>query len=94
MRQILNVLLGMKKMSFKEFIYPLTFWYYDKDMSLKDRVLSCFWIILLLPIAPVLLASEHEYSAEYRDLSVLVFKIYIVIMWVISITVTFLSVFL
>lgn len=94
MRQILNVLLGMKKMSFKEFIYPLTFWYYDKDMSLKDRVLSCFWIILLLPIAPVLLASEHEYSAEYRDLSVLVFKIYVIVMWVISITVTFLSVFL
>lgn len=47
-------------MSFKEFIYPLTLWYYDKDMPLTDRVLSCFWIILLLPIAPVLLASEHE----------------------------------
>lgn len=29
-------------MSFKEFIYPLTFWYYDKDMSLTDRALSCF----------------------------------------------------
>lgn len=29
-------------MSFKEFISPLTFWYYDKDMSLADRVLSCF----------------------------------------------------
>lgn len=94
MRQILNVLLGMKKMSFKEFIYPLTFWYYDKDMSLKDRVLSCFWIILLLPIAPVLLASEHEYSAKYRDLSILVFKIYVIVMWVISITVAFLLVFL
>lgn len=26
-------------MSFKEFIYPLTFWYYDKDMSLTDRAL-------------------------------------------------------
>ena len=60
-------------MSFKEFIYPLTFWYYDKDMSLTDRALSCFWIILLLPIAPVLLAAEHEYSAEYRDLSSRVF---------------------
>lgn len=94
MRQALNVLLRMKKLSFKEFISPLTFWYYDKDMSLADRVLSCFWIILLLPIAPVLLASEHEYSAEYRGLSVLVFKIYVIVMWVISITVTFLSVFL
>lgn len=50
-------------MSFKEFISPLTFWYYDKDMSLADRVLSCFWTLLLLPIAPVLLAAEHEYSA-------------------------------
>ena len=29
-------------MSFKEFISSLTFWYYDKDMSLKDRALSCF----------------------------------------------------
>lgn len=29
-------------MSFKEFIYPLTFWYYDKDMPLTDRVLSFF----------------------------------------------------
>lgn len=81
-------------MSFKEFIYPLTFWYYDKDMSLTDRALSCFWIILLLPIAPVLLASEHEYSAEYRDLSYLVFKIYVIAMWVISTTVAFLLVFL
>lgn len=81
-------------MSFKEFISPLTFWYYDKDMSLTDRVLSCFWIILLLPIAPVLLAAEHEYSAEYRDLSCLVFKIYVIAMWVISITGAFLLVFL
>ena len=56
-------------MSFKEFISPLTFWYYDKDMSLTDRALSCFWMILLLPIAPVILAAEHEHSAEYRDLS-------------------------
>lgn len=80
-------------MSFKEFSYPLTFWYYDKDMSLTGRVLSCFWIILLLPIAPVLLASEHEYSAEYRDLSCLVFKIYVISMWVIT-TVSFLLVFL
>lgn len=37
-------------MSFKEFISPLTFWYYDKDMSLTDRAISCFWFILLLPI--------------------------------------------
>lgn len=81
-------------MSFKEFIYPLTFWYYDKDMSLKDRALSCFLIILLLPIAPVILASEHEYSAEYRDLSVLVFKIYVIAMWLITITVISLLVFL
>lgn len=81
-------------MSFKEFISPLTFWYYDKDMSLKDRALSCFWIILLLPIAPVLLAAEHEHSAEYRDLSYLVFKIYVIAMWVISTTVAFLLVFL
>lgn len=49
-------------MSFKGFISPLTFWYYDKDMSLTDRALSCFWFILLLPIAPVILASEHENS--------------------------------
>lgn len=81
-------------MSFKEFIYPLTFWCYDKDMSLTDRALSCFWIILLLPIAPVLLAAEHEHSAEYRDLSFLVFKIYVIVMWVISTTVAFLLVFL
>ncbi len=81
-------------MSFKEFISPLTFWYYDKDMSLADRVLSCFWTILLLPIAPVLLAAEYEYSDEYRDLSFLVFKIYVVVMWVISITGAFLLVFL
>ena len=81
-------------MSFKEFISPFTFWYYDKDMSLTDRALSCFWIILLLPIAPVLLAAEHEHSAEYRDLSFLVFKIYVIAMWVISTTVAFLLVFL
>lgn len=81
-------------MSFKEFISPLTFWYYDKDMSLADRVLSCFWTILLLPIAPVLLAAEYEYSDYYRDLSFLVFKIYVVVMWVISITGAFLLVFL
>lgn len=80
-------------MSFKEFIYPLTFWYYDKDMSITERVLSCFWIILLLPIAPVILAFEHEYSAEYRDLSVLVFKIYVIAMWVIT-TGIFILVFL
>lgn len=94
MRLILNVLLGMKKMSFKEFIYPLTFWYYDKDMSLTDRALSCFWIILLLPIAPVLLAAEYEHSAEYRDLSFLVFKIYVIAMWLITITGILLLVFL
>lgn len=81
-------------MSFKEFILPLTFWYYDKDMSLADRVLSCFWTILLLPIAPVLLAAEYEHSAEYRDLSFLVFKVYVIAMWVISITGAFLLVFL
>lgn len=81
-------------MSFKEFIFPLTFWYYDKNMSLKDRVLSCFWMILFLPIAPVLLAAEHEYSDEYRDLSFRVFVIYVIAMWVITITVAFLSVFL
>lgn len=81
-------------MSFKEFISPLTFWYYDKDMSLTDRALSCFWIILLLPIAPVLLAAEHEYSTEYRDLSSRVFVIYVIAMWVISTTVAFLLVFL
>lgn len=81
-------------MSFKEFISPLTFWYYDKDMSLTDRALSCFWFILLLPIAPVILAAEHEHSAEYRDLSSLVFKIYVIAMWVISTTVAFLLMFL
>lgn len=81
-------------MSFKGFIYPLTFWYYDKDMSLTDRAISCFWFILLLPIAPVILAAEHEHSAEYRDLSSLVFKIYVIAMWVISTTVAFLLVFL
>lgn len=73
-------------MSFKEFVYPLTFWYYDKDMSLKDRVISCFWFILLLPIAPVILASEHEHSVTYRDLSSLVFKSYVIAMWLITIT--------
>lgn len=76
----------MKKMSFKEFIYPLTFWYYDKGMSLTDRAIACFWMILLLPIAPVILASEYENSVTYRDLSSLVFKIYVVAMWVITIT--------
>lgn len=81
-------------MSFKKFISPLTFWYYDKDISLADRVLLCFWTLLLLPVAPVLLAAEHEYSVEYRDLSFLVFKIYIIAMWVIYITVAFLLVFL
>ena len=81
-------------MSFKEFISPLTSWYYDKDMPIKDRVITCLWVILLLPIAPVLLAAEHEYSDEYRDLSFLVFKIYMIAMWVISITVAFLLVFL
>lgn len=81
-------------MSFKEFISPLTFWYYDKDMSLTDRAISCFWFILLLPIAPVILAAEHEHSAEYRDLSSLVFKIYVIAMWVISTTVAFLLMFL
>ena len=81
-------------MSFKEFISPLTFWYYDKDMSLTDRSISCFWMILLLPIAPVILAYEHEHSAEYRDLSSLVFKIYVIAMWVISTTVAFLLMFL
>lgn len=81
-------------MSFKEFIYPLTFWYYNKDMSLTDRAISCFWFILLLPIAPVILAAEHENSVTYRDLSSLVFKIYVIAMWVISTTVAFLLVFL
>lgn len=81
-------------MSFKEFIYPLTFWYYDKDMSLTDRALSCFWIILLLPIAPVLLASDHQDSAEYRDLSFRVFAIYVIAMWLITITGISLLVFL
>lgn len=73
-------------MSFKEFIYPLTFWYYDKDMSLTDRALAGFWLILLLPIAPVILASEHENSVTYRELSSRVFVIYVIAMWVITIT--------
>lgn len=73
-------------MSFKEFISPLTFWYYDKDMSLTDRAISCFWMILLLPIAPVILASEHENSVTYSTLSSLVFKIYVIAMWLITIT--------
>ena len=81
-------------MSFKEFISPLTFWYYDKDMSLTDRAISCFWFILLLPIAPVILAAEHENSVTYRNLSSLVFKIYVIAMWVISTTVAFLLMFL
>ena len=81
-------------MSFKEFISPLTFWYYDKDMSLTDRAISCFWMILLLPIAPVILASEYADSVTYRDLSSLVFKIYVIAMWVISTTVAFLLMFL
>lgn len=73
-------------MSFKEFISPLTFWYYDKDMSLKDRAIACFWMILLLPIAPVILAYEHADSVTYRDLSSMVFKIYVIAMWLITIT--------
>lgn len=81
-------------MSFKEFISPLTFWYYDKGMSLSDRALSCFWIILLFPIAPVLLAAEYENSAEYRDLSFLIFKSYVIAMWLITITGISLLVFL
>lgn len=81
-------------MSFKEFISPLTFWYYDKDMSLTDRAIACFWMILLLPIAPVILAFEHENSVTYRDLSSLVFKIYVIAMWVITITGISLIVFL
>lgn len=81
-------------MSFKEFISPLTFWYYDKDMSLTDRALSYFWFILLLPISPVILAAEHEHSAKYRDLSCMVFKIYVIAMWVISTTVALLLMFL
>ena len=81
-------------MGFKDFIYPLTFWYYDKDMSLKNRALACFWIILMLPIAPVLLVAEHEDSPEYRDLSYLVFKIYVITLWLIAITGISLLVFL
>lgn len=81
-------------MSFKGFIYPLIFWYYDKGMSIKNRVLACFFIILMLPIAPVLLVAEHEDSPEYRDLSYLVFKIYVIALWVIAITGISLLVFL
>lgn len=81
-------------MSFKEFISPLTFWYYDKDMSLADRALSCFWIILFLPISPVILAAEYEHSDKYRDLSFMVFKIYVIAMWLITITGISLLVFL
>lgn len=73
-------------MSFKDFVYPLTFWYYEKDMSLTDRAIAGFFLILLLPIAPVILASEHENSVTYRDLSSLVFKIYVIAMWLITIT--------
>ena len=73
-------------MSFKDFVYPLTFWYYEKDMSLTDRAIAGFCLILLLPIAPVILASEHENSVTYRDLSSLVFKIYVIAMWLITIT--------
>lgn len=73
-------------MSFKDFVYPLTFWYYEKDMSLTDRAIAGFFLILLLPIAPVILAYEHENSVTYRDLSSLVFKIYVIAMWLITIT--------
>lgn len=73
-------------MSFKDFVYPLTFWYYEKDMSLTDRAIAGFFLILLLPIAPVILASEHENSVTNRDLSSLVFKIYVIAMWLITIT--------
>ena len=72
-------------MSFKDFIYPLTFWYYEKDLSLTDRVIAGFFLILILPIAPVILASEHENSATYSTLSSLIFKIYVIAMWVITI---------
>ena len=81
-------------MSFKKFISPLTFWYYDKDMSLANRALSCFWIILLIPISPVLLAAEYADSDEYRDLSFLIFKIYVIALWLITITGVSLMVFL
>lgn len=81
-------------MSFKEFISPLISWYYDKDMPLKYRVLSCFWMILLLPIAPVLLAFDYQDSAEYRDLSFRIFAIYVIAMWLITITGISLLVFL
>lgn len=81
-------------MSFKEFISPLTFWYYDKNTSFKYRVISFFWVILLLPIAPVLLASDHQDSAEYRDLSFRVFVIYVIAMWLITVTGISLLVFL
>lgn len=73
-------------MSFKDFVYPLTFWYYDKDMSLRDRAIAGFWFILLIPIAPVILASEHENSVTYRELSSRVFVIYVIAMWLITIT--------
>ena len=81
-------------MSFKEFISPLTFWYYDKDMPFKYRVISFFWVILLLPIAPVLLAPYYQDYAEYRDLSLRVFVIYVIAMWLITITGVSLLVFL
>lgn len=81
-------------MSFKEFISPLTSWYYDKDMPLKDRVITCLWMILLLPIAPVLLASDYQDSPEYRDISFRVFAIYVIAMWLITITGISLLVFL
>ena len=81
-------------MRFKEFVYPLTFWYYDKDLSLTDRAIAGFFLILLLPIAPVILASEHENSVTYSALSSLIFKIYVIAMWVITITGISLLVFL
>lgn len=39
-------------MSFKDFVYPLTFWHYEKDMSLTDRAIAGFFSYPATPYCP------------------------------------------
>lgn len=80
-------------MSFKEYIQPMLSWYYE-DHTIKERILNCIWTILLLPIAPVILAATHQDSAKYGDISCKVFRVYVIAMWLITITGISLLVFL
>lgn len=80
-------------MSFKEYIQPMLSWYYD-DCTLKERIINCIWSIMLLPIAPAILAVTYQYSAKYEDISCKVFRVYVIAMWLITITGISLLVFL